>query len=183
MSISFHQPSAVGTFLKPAELNGHLILVTAVHETFDRYDDLAGKDKLNARFDYVDLDGEKTLVADAISSHPGIALRLKSVAGKNEPVLGRIGQEPSKKAGFNPTWVLGEYTEGVDDVAAAAWMTANATASITQPAATAPAPAPASAAADSNPKPTGGTTIPESVAASMRANGIPIPDGAQIVAG
>lgn len=178
MSIQFAQPSASGTFLKPAELNGHLILVTEVTEVFERYDDLAGKDKLNVRFSFVDLDGDQQLVDDAISSHPGIALRLKPHAGKGSPVLGRIGQEPSKKAGFNPTWVLGEFTEGVDDVKAANWMTQHAQGQVAQPAAV-PAPAAAAVpAAETGPKP-----ITESLAETMRQNGIAIPPGTQIIPG
>lgn len=179
MTMQFAQPQATGMFFKPADHSDHLILVTAVHETYDRYDDLAGKDKLNARFDYVDLDSDDGLVENAISSHPGIALRLKGSVGKGTPVLGRIGQEASKKAGFNAAWVLGEFTEGVDDKRAADWLTANATASVRQPEATPQPPAEAAAAQ----KPTAATTIPASVAETMKANGIQIPAGAQIVPG
>lgn len=194
MTTQFAQPSASGLFLRPADLNGHLVLVTEVTEAFDRYDDLAGKDKLNVRFNYVDLDGDQQLVEDAISSHPGIALRLKPHVGKGSAVLGRIGQEPSKKAGFNPTWVLGEYQEGVDDVRASQWLTQRAQQQMQQPTPAAqaapaaapsmathghaPAPAPVAAPAPAGPKP-----ITESIAATMRENGIAIPEGTVIVPG
>ncbi len=179
MTMQFAQPQATGMFFKPADHNDHLILVTSVHETYDRYDELAGKDKLNARFDYIDLDSNDGLIENAISSHPGIALRLKGSVGKGTPVLGRIGQEASKKAGFNAAWVLGEFTEGVDDKRAADWLTNNAAASVRQPEATPQPPStPPPAAAQ---KPAGAATIPASVAETMKANGIQIPAGAQIV--
>lgn len=178
--MTFAQPQAVGSFLKPADLNGHLILVTKVHEAFERYDDLAKKEKLNVRFNYVDLDGDQQLVEDAISSHPGIALRLKGAISSGDQVLGRIGQEPSKKAGFNPAWVLAAFTEGVDDVKASQWLAAHAQATVTQPtqvAQQAPAPVAAPAAAPA------AQTIPQSAADTMRANGIQIPPGVQVVPG
>jgi hypothetical protein len=179
-TMQFTQPATGGNFLRPADHNGHLILVTAVHEAFERYDDLASKDKLNVRFDYVDLDGDQQLVEDALSSHPGIALRLKAAVGKDAPVLGRIGQEPSKKAGFNPTWVLGPYTEGVDDVTAGNWMTNRATASVSQPPAAAPTPAPVA------PAPVQAAAAPVNVVTQamhdlMTTNNLPIPEGTQIV--
>lgn len=120
----FAQPQSSGWYFKPADLSGHLILITEVHETFTRHDELAGKEKLHARFSYTDLDGDQSLCEDALSSHPGIALRLKAHAGKGTPVLGRITQEPSKKAGFNAAWVLGEYIAGIDDIKAQQWLDA-----------------------------------------------------------
>jgi hypothetical protein len=181
MTTAFAQPSPSGTFLKPADLNGHLILVTDVVETFDRYDELAGKDKLNARFSYVDLDGDQQLVTDAINSHPGIALRLKAHAGKGTPVLGRITQEASKKAGFNAAWVLGEFTEGVDDVRASAWLAAHAAKAVAQPAPvaapTVAAPAPV-APTPAPVAPVAATLQPDQIAA-MKAAGIPLPPGVE----
>jgi hypothetical protein len=119
----FDQPGG-GGFLKPADHNGHLLLVTAVHETFQRHDELAGKEKLHARIDYVCLDcPDADLVESALTSHPGIAGRLQSKVGKQ--VLGRIGQAPSKTG--QPAWILGPFTEGVDDAKAQAWLTAHTT--------------------------------------------------------
>ena len=187
----FAQPQNVGRFLTARDMLGHLILVTKVHETFDRHDDLAGKEKLNARFDYVDLDtAEQELVTDALSSYPGIALRLKPYVGKNQKVLGRITQEPSKKPGMNPAFVLGEFVAG-DDVKAKAWLDAQVAKSIQQPAPTpdasaqpavvaAPVAAPAGTAAPTAPAV---QQLTQSQADLMTANGIAIPAGTQIIPG
>lgn len=182
---AFAQPGG-GGFFKPADHSGHLILVTAVHETFMRHDDMAGKEKLHARLDYACLDCEdSTLVESSLTSHPGIAGRLQPHAGKGTPVLGRIGQAPSKNG--HPAWVLGPYTEGTDDVRAQQWMSNGAlaqpsvptatpqqsTATSQQSTATAPTAAPPAAAATVN----GVALTPEQVAA-MKELGIEIPANA-----
>ena len=188
--LGFDQPAFVGSWLSPKDVLDHLILVTKVHESFERYDDLAGKEKIHVRFDYVDLDSpNQDLVTDAINSHPGIALRLKGAIATGRPVLGRIGQEPAKKAGLSAAYVLGEFTAGVDDIRARDWQLAQAS-QVSQPSADAPAvappvqhvapapvPAPTPAAA---PAPAA-QTITQEQANQMNAIGVTLPPGTQIV--
>jgi hypothetical protein len=140
----FTQPVS-GAWLKPKDIPGHLLLITAVHETGQRYDQLSARDKPYAVFDYVDLDendGEEFNVSD---NHPGIASKLVQAQRSGGMVLGRITQAPSSQG--QPAWVLGPYAEGSDDLRATAWLAAHPRKTVQQPeqrpqAPAAPAPAP-----------------------------------------
>jgi hypothetical protein len=132
----FNQPTAGGGFLKPAELNGHLILITVVHEIGKRYDQLRNEEIDQAVVDYVDLDGDNELRERVNVTHKGIVSRLAPGATL---VLGRIGQVATK-SGFQ-AWALLPFNEGVDDTEAEAWVNAHKP-SFTQ-AAPAPQPTPA----------------------------------------
>lgn len=135
----FSQPTSSGGFFKPADANGHLILITTVHEITKRYDDLRKQEMDNATVDLVDLDAPgQELQERIVVSHPAIVNRL---AAGDTMTLGRIGQV-STKSGFQ-AWALLPFNEGTDDVRAGAWVTARQP-SFTQAAAPAPAaPAPA----------------------------------------
>ncbi|WP_207934390.1 hypothetical protein [Actinomadura sp. KC06] len=142
MTHQFAQPSS-GSFFKPADHHGHLILIIAVTETGERYDSMYGKDKPFAVVDMVDLDDPAPKLQQGVTvSHPGICNKLGTAARTGEMVLGRVGQIPTEKG--NPAWVLGPFTPGADDMRASAWLTANPINNFGQPAQQqAPAPAPA----------------------------------------
>ncbi|MFH9977911.1 hypothetical protein ACH4ND_01360 [Streptomyces sp. NPDC017179] len=145
----FSQPTSGGGFFKPADANGHLILITTVHEITKRYDELRKQEMDNATVDLVDLDLEGQEVQERIVvSHPAIVNRLAAGATMT---LGRIGQVATK-SGFQ-AWALLPFAEGSDDARAAAWVTAHQP-TFTQAAAPQPAPAPAAAAPAPAPQPT-----------------------------
>jgi len=136
----FAQPSAGGGFFKPAEANGHLVLITNVHDITKRYDDLRKQEMDNATVDLVDLDAPgQELQERIVVSHPAIVNRLATGATMT---LGRIGQVATK-SGFQ-AWALLPFAEGSDDVRAGAWVTAHQP-SFTQAASPQAAPAPAAA--------------------------------------
>ncbi|MEU4154802.1 hypothetical protein [Streptomyces antimycoticus] len=140
----FNQPTAGGGFLKPAEMNGHLVLFTVVHEIGKRYDQLRNEEIDQAVVDVVDLEGDNELRERVNVTHKGIVSRLATGATF---VLGRIGQV-STKSGFQ-AWALLPFNEGTDDAKAEAWVNAHkptftqAAAPTQTPAAAAPAPTPA----------------------------------------
>lgn len=145
----FTQPVS-GTWLKPKDIPGHLLLVTAVHDVGMAYDDMAGAEKLKATFDYVDLDdpaqAEEFNVSD---NHVGVASKLTQAQRTGGMVLGRITQAPSSKG--NAAWILGPYTEGSDDQRATAWLATHPRKTVQQPAQQAPVPAAPAPAAPANP--------------------------------
>mgnify|MGYP001201178289 FL=1 len=132
----FSQPSGGGGFFKPAEHDGHLVLITNCHKIEDRYDQFKGRDVPAAPVDVVDLDGDQALREGVLMTHGGLVNRLSVGA---HMVLGRIGKAPTA-SGFE-AWVLGPFTEGADDVRAEQWVTNH------QKPAPAPAPAPQAPAA------------------------------------
>jgi pyruvate/2-oxoglutarate dehydrogenase complex dihydrolipoamide acyltransferase (E2) component len=135
----FSQPAAGGGFFKPAEANGHLVLITTVHEIVKRFDQLRNEEIDQAVVDVVDLDTPDQELRERINvTHKGIVSRLTAGGGM---VLGRIGQVATS-SGFQ-AWALLPFVEGSDDVRAGAWVTAHQP-TFTQ--AAAPAPAPAAAA-------------------------------------
>jgi hypothetical protein len=153
----FNQPteSAFGGFLKPAEHNGHLLLITVVHSIGKKFDTLRNEEIDQADVDVVDLDGDGELREHVNVTHKAIVSRLTPGATL---ILGRIGQVATK-SGFQ-AWALQPFNEGVDDKKAEAWVNAHKP-TFTQAAASAPqvpaqqqapatAPAPAPAAAPVN---------------------------------
>lgn len=134
----FNQPSesAFGGFFKPADHNGHLVLITVVHGIGKKFDTLRNEEIDQADVDVVDLDGDGELREHVNVTHKAIVSRLAPGATL---VLGRIGQVATK-SGFQ-AWALQPFNEGVDDVKAGAWVTAN------QPTFTQGAPAPQAAPA------------------------------------
>ncbi|MFI2911150.1 hypothetical protein ACG2OD_23325 [Streptomyces sp. PDY-4] len=147
----FNQPSAGGGFFKPADANGHLVLVTAVHEIAKRFDQLRNEEIDQAVVDLVDLDTPEQELRERINvTHKGIVSRLTAGGGM---VLGRIGQVATN-SGFQ-AWALLPFAEGSDDVRAGAWVTAHqptfTQAAAPAPAAAAPAPAPQPAAVPASP--------------------------------
>ncbi|MEV5236436.1 hypothetical protein [Streptomyces pseudogriseolus] len=160
----FNQPteSAFGGFFKPAEHNGHLVLITVVHSIGKKFDTLRNEEIDQADVDIVDLDGDGQLREHVNVTHKAIVSRLTPGATL---ILGRIGQVPTK-AGFQ-AWALQPFNEGVDDKKAEAWVNAHKP-TFTQ-AAPAPQPAPAPAAA---------TQPPVNTATGEIANGVDLADPA-----
>lgn len=118
----FNQPTeaAFGGFFKPAEHNGHLVLVTVVHSIAKRFDTLRNEEIDQAEVDIVDLDGDNQVREHVNITHKAIVSRLTPGATF---ILGRIGQIPTK-SGFQ-AWALNPFSEGIDDKKAEAWVNAN----------------------------------------------------------
>ena len=140
MSFSFSQPSGGGGFFKPAEHEGHLILITNCHKIEDRFDQFKGKDVPAATVDVVDLDAPTPELREGVlMTHGGLVNRLSPGA---HMVLGRIGKATTN-SGFE-AWVLAPFDEAGQDAArAGAWLEVQSRNQVSQPAPqTAPAPAP-----------------------------------------
>lgn len=143
----FNQPSetAFGGFFKPADHNGHLVLITVVHGIGKKFDTLRNEEIDQADVDIVDLEGDNQIREHVNVTHKAIVSRLTPGATM---ILGRIGQVATK-SGFQ-AWALQPFNEGVDDKKAEAWVNANKptftqaapAAAPTVPAQSAPAPAP-----------------------------------------
>lgn len=141
MSFQFSQPSApaMGGFFKPAEHDGHLILITNVHKIEDRFDQFKGREVPAATCDLVDLDDTaEGLREGVLVTHGGLVNRLHPGA---HMVLGRIGKAQTK-SGFE-AWVLAEFDPATDAPRAQAWIETQGKPQVSQPA---PAPAPAAPA-------------------------------------
>lgn len=140
MTTPFTQPTS-GAWLKPKDIPGHLILITAVHDISKRWDQLSNREVDVATLDYVDLDdpsGEEQF--DVSDNHPGITNKLGQARRTGGMVLGRITQAPTQQG--QPAWVLGPYTEGTDDKVATAWLATHPRGTQpAQPATNGPAPA------------------------------------------
>ncbi|MFF2651496.1 hypothetical protein [Streptomyces sp. NPDC058045] len=131
----FNQPdTSFGGFFKPAEHNGHLVLITKVRDISKRFDTLRNEEIDQAEVDIVDLDGDGQLAEGVAVTHKAIVSRFS--VGQTM-ILGRIGQVATK-SGFQ-AWALLPFAEGTDDIKAQAWVTAN------QPTFSQAAPAPAAA--------------------------------------
>lgn len=111
----FIQPQASGTFFKPAEANGHLILIIRVDRIEKRFDTMRGEEIDQATVDLVDLDGDRKVNEGALLTHKGIVNRLST---SSRMVLGRIGQVDTKSG--NKAWVLQPYTPA-DEAKATEW--------------------------------------------------------------
>jgi hypothetical protein len=118
----FNQPTeaAFGGFFKPAEHNGHLVLIAVVHGIGKKFDTLRNEEIDQADVDIVDLDGDSQLREHVNITHKAIVSRLTPGATL---ILGRIGQVPTK-SGFQ-AWALNPFNEGVDDKKAEAWVNAH----------------------------------------------------------
>jgi hypothetical protein len=130
--MQFSQPPSQARFLKPAEVNGHLILVTqyiGIERVIDKF---RGEcDQLEVEL--VDLDGDKKAERYLIK-HPSI---IKAIQ-KTGYTLGRIGQRTSQSTG-NQYWTVLPFEEG-DDTKAEQWAVANQIRPAAQPAPAAASP-------------------------------------------
>lgn len=159
----FDQPTS-GTWFKPAEHAGHLLLITACHGIEKHFDSMKNGEVDKATIDIVDLDETPAVLeVNVLNSHPGIVGKLGKLLRGGNPVLGRLTQVPSSKG--NPAWVLSEFQPG-DDARAEAWVKANPLTGFSQP--TAPAQAPVAA-----PQP-----VPAAAAAPVGM--VTLPDGSQV---
>lgn len=135
----FNQPMSMGSYFKPSDHNGHLILITRVKSSSRRFDEMRKAEIDEFSVDLVDLDGDQVLHEDVKISHIGITNRLR-VGSTN--ILGRIGSVNTGKG--HPAWVLNSFTDA-DVPKAQLWVTQKQFAQPQQPAA-----APQVAAVDPN---------------------------------
>lgn len=164
MSFQFNQPSApaMGGFFKPAEHDGHLVLIINVHTIEDRYDNFKGRDVPAATCDVVDLDEPNPELREGVLvTHTGLVTRLHPGA---HMVLGRIGKAPTK-SGFE-AWVLAEFDPNSDPARAQAWLEKQGNTPApaqqqapAQQAPAAPAPAAPAPAQQQTPTPGGGQSM------------------------
>lgn len=131
----FNQPQSSSGYFKPAEHANHLVLITTVHSSDRKYDQLRKEELDEFVVDIVDIDGDQQLQERVLISHKGITSRF--TVGSTL-ILGRIGQVDTK-SGFQ-AWALLPFNEGTDDAKAEAWVMANRP--TFNQAAAAPAPAP-----------------------------------------
>jgi hypothetical protein len=168
MTSPFNAPGGGGSWLKPADLNGHLIVVTKVHSLdTEHFDSFKNGNVTKVEFDYVDLDDPgQQVVENALDTHSGIVGRLREFTGRPEAlVLGRIVQVPTKSG--NLAWIIEDCTGNPADVARAMqWLNAWRAGSFA-----APAPAPVAQTVTPQPAP---VVAP---AAAPQVNGMAIPDG------
>lgn len=129
------QPQS-GLWLAPGKRVGHLVAFFRCDNKETKFDQMSGKDKEVARFEFVDLDAERELMT-GLDNHPGITNKLK--VGNPSVVLGRIGTQPSQYP--NDAVVLTEYAPG-DDAKLKAWY-AEWKAGVRNVPATTPTPSPA----------------------------------------
>lgn len=134
MSDGFDQPESSGTWFKPADYNGSLILVTKVHGIDRHFDTLKDAEVDRAEFDFVDLDdGVCELQQNMYDTHIGIVNKLKTALRKGNGVLGVVGQAPASR-GNSPAWILKGYDEnGNHAQRATAWLEANKNPKFSQP--------------------------------------------------
>lgn len=135
----FNQPMSMGSYFKPSDHNGHLILITRVKSSSRRFDEMRKSEIDEFSVDLVDLDGDQVLHEDVKISHIGITNRLR-VGSTN--ILGRIGSVNTGKG--HPAWVLNSFTDA-DVPKAQLWVTQKQFAQPQQPSA-----APQVAAVDPN---------------------------------
>lgn len=150
MSSPFAPLSSASAWLKPAEVNGHLLVIANVVFVKTEFDQMRNGNVDIYKFDVADLNAGAGWETGVQSNHPGITNKLQNLAGR--PALGRIGQVQTK-GGFL-AWTLAEPTE--QDVAAATqWLAANPVPAVANPFApvTAPAPAAVQAFAAGTPAP------------------------------
>ena len=113
----FNQPAVMGSYFKPSDHNGHLVLITRVKTTQRRFDEMRKAEIDEFVVDIVDLDGDQILHEDVKISHIGITNRLR-VGSTN--ILGRIGSVNTGKG--HPAWVLNSFAD-TDVPKAQAWVT------------------------------------------------------------
>ena len=115
----FQQAQATGTFFKPAEADGHLILIIRCSKFEKRFDQMRGEEIDQATVDLVDIDGDQKLRENVLLTHRGLVNRLST---SSRMVLGRIGQVDTKSG--NKAWVLLPFAPG-DEAKATEWAKAN----------------------------------------------------------
>jgi hypothetical protein len=113
----FNQPASMGSYFKPSDHNGHLILITKVKSSQRRFDEMRKAEIDEFIVDLVDLDGDQILHEDVKVSHVGITNRLR-IGSAN--ILGRIGSVNTGKG--HPAWVLNSFTD-TDVPKAQLWVT------------------------------------------------------------
>lgn len=131
----FATPSTGSDSVKPADLHGHLLLITPLE--FKESITTAFGESSAIAVDLVDLDTTEEF-HDVLFFGRGLIANLKSNIGAQ--VLGRMSQGIAKP-GQSPAWIL-EAANDADTAKAVAYVTSKATGNIATPAPTAtPAPA------------------------------------------
>ena len=161
MTSPFAAHSSGGAYLKPADMNGHLVIITNVVQDWPtQYDTLRKADVEVASFQLADLHGSGEW-EQVKSNYAGVNNKLGNVRGKpGQMVLGRIGQ--ARTTGGYDAWVLAEYSSE-DEAYAVNWLASN--------------PAPSAFAAPSAPAAPQGLP-PAPPAAQAFATGAPVPTAA-----
>jgi hypothetical protein len=116
--------SSGGSWLKPAERNGHLVIISNAQFVGRKYDEMRKAEVDVVKFDLADLSqpGEGWITGMQ-SSHSGVTNKLAAILGNPEgKALGVIGQVQANNGHL--AWVLAEApAEAVQS--AVAWLNAN----------------------------------------------------------
>jgi hypothetical protein len=137
--------SSGGAWIKPADHNGHLVIVANVRPLSKKFDEMRKADVDVATFDFVDVDAGTGWQLNVNNSHAGFVNKLGAIIGNPEgKVLARVGQVAANNGHL--AWVLADAT--AEDVPRAlAFLAANPlalppvfTAPAAAPVVTAPAP-------------------------------------------
>lgn len=110
MTNPFGTASGGGSWIKPAEINGHILIVANVKPLTRRFDQMAGREVDVATFDLLNVTTGEGWQLGVNDSHPGITNKLKDAAGNPSapPLLFRVGQVASKSG--HPAWVFDDLT-------------------------------------------------------------------------
>jgi len=144
--MTFVAPSTGGDYIKVADLDGHLVLITPHQMKLDVETSMGASDAIEC--DVVDLDTNEEHLAMLFFNKALITALRPNIGAQ---VLGRIGKGTAK-AGKSAPWILLDATSNPADVKKATdWLVAKASGTIAAPAAATPAPAPAPADALNDP--------------------------------
>jgi hypothetical protein len=170
VSSPFAPLSSAGAWIKPADHEGHLVIVANVRAPFGRkYDEMRKAEVDVATFDFVDLHAApQEWQVGVQNSHAGFVNKLANILGKpGGMVLARVGRVVASNG--HEAWVLAEHTP--DDAAyAGQWVTANPAPAMPSPFTPAAAAAPAAPALPATPAlPPTPAAPPVAVAAPLAA--------------
>lgn len=123
MTNPFAQLSSGGSWIKPADHNGHLVIVANVRPLGRKFDEMRKADVDVATFDFADVDAGTGWQQNVQNSHAGFVNKLQGIVGNPEgKVLARVGQVQATNGHL--AWVLADATEA-DVPRAIAFLAAN----------------------------------------------------------
>lgn len=107
MTNPFAPLSSGGAWIKPADHNGHLVIIANVRPLGRKFDEMRKADVDVATFDFADIDAGTGWQLNVQNSHAGVVNKLGAIVGNPEgKVLGRIGQVAANNGHL--AWVLAD---------------------------------------------------------------------------
>lgn len=109
MTNPFAPLSSGGAWIKPADHNGHLVIVANVRPLGRKFDEMRKADVDVATFDFADIDAGTGWQLSVQNSHAGFVNKLQGIVGIPEgKVLARVGQVQATNGHL--AWVLADAT-------------------------------------------------------------------------